>query len=62
MFRNAALAFLGLSILGLLAWILVRFTRPIFGVHQDGYLLVTLVSLAFVIAICLVEMAFQPKK
>ena len=62
MYRNAALVFLGLSVLGLFAWIFVRFTNPILGVSQDGFLLLTLVSLAFVIAISLLGIAFPPKK
>ena len=62
MFRNGVLAFLGLSLVGLLGWILVRFTRPILGVSHEGFLILTLLSLAFVVALCLVQLAFQPRK
>jgi hypothetical protein len=62
MYRIASHVFLVLSLLGSLGWVLVRFTHPLLGVSQDGFLLLTLLSLAFVIAICLVELAFQPRK
>jgi hypothetical protein len=60
--RAAVLVFLALSVIGLIGWILVRFTRPILGVSHEGFLLLTLISLAFVIALSLFELAFQPRK
>ena len=62
MYRNAVLAFLALSLVGFIGWIGVRFTRSVFGVSHEGFLLLILVSLAFVIAICLIEIAFPGKK
>ncbi len=62
MTRYAALAFLGLSLIGLIGWIIVRFTQPILGVSVDGFMVLILVSLGFTIAICLVELAFPSQK
>ncbi len=62
MLRNAVLAFLALSAVGFIAWVVVRFTQPIMGVSHDGFLLLTLISLGFVIALSLIEIAFPAKK
>lgn len=62
MFRKAALVFLALSVVGLVGWVAVKFIRPIFGIGQDGFFLLTQVALHFVIALCLIELAFQYKK
>jgi hypothetical protein len=62
MFRNAALAFLALAVIGLIGWVAVRFTRPILGVSHDGFLLLTAISLGFAIAINLTELAHRSDK
>ncbi len=62
MYRNASLVFLGLSLLGLLGWILVRFTSPILGVSHEGFMVLILISLAFSVALSLFELAFPSQK
>ncbi len=62
MTKYAALVFLGLSLVALIGWIIVRFTQPILGVSVDGFMVLVLISLGFTIAICLVELAFPSQK
>ncbi len=62
MTRYAALVFLGLSLAGLIGWIIVRFTHPLFGVSVEGFMVLILISLGFTIAISLVELAFPSQK
>jgi hypothetical protein len=62
MYRIGIQVFLVLSLLGMAGWIVARFARPILGVSHMGFMLLSLLSLAFVIALCLVELAFQPRK
>jgi hypothetical protein len=62
MYRNAVLAFLALSVIGFCGWVAVRFTKPVLGVSHHGFLLLTLISLGFVIALSLIEIAFFAKK
>ena len=59
MYKIAIQVFLALAGLGLLGWIATKFTRPIFHIGPDGFLLWTLTMLAFVIALCLVQMTLQ---
>jgi hypothetical protein len=62
MVRNAVLGFIALALIGFVGWIAVRFTKPILGVSHDGFLILTLISLGFVIALSLIELVFQAKK
>jgi len=59
MFRYALFAFLALAAIGFIGWVAVKFTRPILGVGQDGFLLLTLVALGFVVALSLSELALR---
>ena len=49
--RVLAQGFLGLSILGLLLWVVARFRGPIFRVSYEGFFLVAVIGLSFVAAI-----------
>ncbi len=62
MMKNAALTFLVLSLVGLIGWVVVRFTRPIFGVSVEGFMVLVLISLGFTVAISLTELAFPSQK
>lgn len=62
MFRNAILAFLALAVIGFIGWVGVRFTRPILGVSHEGFLLLTLIALGFVVALSLTELVLQGNK
>jgi hypothetical protein len=59
MFRNAVLAFLALAVIGFIGWVGVRFTRSILGVSYEGFLLLTVIALAFAVALSLFELAFN---
>jgi hypothetical protein len=59
MFRNVVLGFLALSLVGLLGWIATRFWHPILGVSHEGFLVLAWLSLAFVAALCLYDLAYQ---
>jgi hypothetical protein len=41
---------------------MVRFTKPILSVSHEGFLTLTLLSLGFVVAICLLELTFKARK
>jgi hypothetical protein len=62
MIQKAVQALLVLSLLGFLSWVAVRLTKPIFGISQDGFFLLTLMFLIFAIALSLYELAFIAKK
>jgi len=62
MFRNVVWAFLAVSVIGFIGWVAVRFTKPVLGVSHEGFLILTLISLGFVIALSLIELAFPIKK
>jgi hypothetical protein len=57
-YRYGSQVFLALSLLAFLAWIFTRFRGPLMGVSYEGFLLLATTSLMFVIAICLVQLAF----
>jgi len=62
MTKKAALAFLGMSLIGWIGWIVTRFWHPILGVSHEGFLIMTLLSLAFVTAFSLIELVFEMRK
>ncbi len=62
MMKNAALAFLAVSLVGLIGWVVARFTRPIFGVTNEGFMVLILISLGFTTALSLFELAFPSQK
>ncbi len=62
MTKKAALAFLAISLVGWVGWIVARFWHPILGVSHEGFLILTLLSLAFVTAFSLVELVFELRK
>lgn len=57
-----AQGFLGLSVLAFLLWVVAKFIGPIGKVGQDGFLLLTMVSLGFVGAISLFNLGFGRKE
>ncbi len=61
MYRIAILISLGVSLLGLLGWIISKFRGSLLTVGPDGYHLWTNTTLAFAIAFCLAQIALEKK-
>jgi len=61
-YRYGSQFFLGLATLAFLGWLYTRFLGPIFGVSYEGFWMLTSLSLTFVIAVSLVQLAFEKKK
>ena len=61
-YRVVNLAFLILSLLGFAGWIFGRFYGPVLGVSYMGFHEVMMVSIFFVIAFSLTELAFSQRR
>ncbi len=59
--EKLAQAFLVLSLLSWLGWLITRFTGPIAKVSYEGFLMLTVTSVAFVIAISLYRLTLTRK-
>ncbi len=61
MLEKLAQAFLVISLLSWLGWLITRFTGPIGKISYEGFLMLTLTSVGFVIAISLCRLTLTGK-